>query len=370
MTNNDLKKTPLYDKHVSLGAKIVEFAGWLMPVQYSNLIEEHLTVRNKVGLFDVSHMGTFRISGKNAFNFLQSMVPNDLNRITKGKAIYTQFCNEKGCVLDDLIIYYIDDELFYMVVNASNVDKDFAWLTKNQTFENVTLENLAPQTAVLALQGPMAEKTLQKICNYDFSTIPTFGLVRNKINNVESIISRTGYTGEDGFELIFDNTYSVAVLESIMSAGQEFDIKPIGLGARDTLRLESNLPLYGHELDEETTPLEARLAWSVKLEKDNFIGKEALVKQKELGLNKRIIGLKSSSRAVPREGYEIAFEGEVLGKVTSGTFSPTYNYPIALAYVNTKREYKVGETLDVIIRGKNHPVEVVSLPFYKRNRSN
>jgi aminomethyltransferase len=364
----ELKRTKLYNKHVSLGAKIVEFAGWEMPVQYSNLVEEHNTVRNKVGIFDVSHMGTFKISGADSFNFLQKMVPNDLNRIHAGKAIYTQFCKEDGNVIDDLIIYYIKPELFYMVVNASNVEKDFSWLEKNVSGD-VKLENLASQTAVLALQGPFAEKTLQQICSYDLSTIKSFCLVETNILGVDLIVSRTGYTGEDGFELIFNNEYSEKIFDEIFKSGSEFDIKAIGLGARDTLRLESNLPLYGHELNEETSPIEAKLTWSVKLEKGDFIGSSVLAKQKSEGTSKKLIGLKSLSRAIPREGYELSFENEIVGRVTSGTFSPTLNYPIALAYVNTKREYNIGDTLEVIIRGKNHPVEIIALPFYKRNRS-
>lgn len=363
-----LKRTKLYDKHVSLGAKIVEFAGWEMPVQYSNLVEEHNTVRNKVGIFDVSHMGTFRISGEGAFDFLQKMVPNDLNRIHEGKAIYTQFCKENGTVIDDLIIYYIKQNLFYMVVNASNVDKDFAWLEKHVSGD-VKLENLASETAVLALQGPCAEKTLQKLTSYNLSSIKSFCLIETNILDLDLIVSRTGYTGEDGFELIFSNKYSEKLFDALLDAGKEFEIKPIGLGARDTLRLESNLPLYGHELNEETTPIEAKLTWSVKLEKGSFIGSEVLSKQKSEGTLKKLIGIKSLSRAIPREGYELSFENEIVGNVTSGTFSPTLNYPIALAYVNTKRDYKVGDTLEVIIRGKNHPVEIIALPFYKRNRS-
>lgn len=365
--SDNLKKTPLFEKHKELGARIVDFAGWEMPVQYSNLIEEHQTVRNNVGIFDVSHMGTFKISGEKAFDFLQKMVPNDLNKISKGKAIYTQFCNQNGFVLDDLIIYYIDDNLFYMVVNASNVEKDFNWL-QNNLDSGVNLENIANKTAVLALQGPKAEKTLQKICNYNLLEISTFGLVKTYVNDVEMIVSRTGYTGEDGFELIFDNSFAIKIFESLLKAGDEFGIKPIGLGARDTLRLEANLPLYGHELDEKTTPLDARLGWSVKLEKGYFIGRDALTKQKNEGLQKKLIGLKGESRAVPREGYDVVLDGEILGKVTSGTFSPTFNYPIALAYVNNKRDYKIGDKLDVSIRGRNHSVEVTGLPFYRRKR--
>lgn len=364
-----LKRTTLYDKHKELGARLVEFAGWEMPIQYSNLVEEHNTVRNKVGIFDVSHMGTFRITGTQAFDFLQYMVPNDLNRISKGKAIYSQLCNEHGYVLDDLIIYHIDDNLFYMVVNASNVDKDFTWLRKQSEEFDIKLENLADSTAVLALQGPMAQNTLQKIVNENLSDLKTFNLIKAKVQDIEIIISRTGYTGEDGFELIFENQYATKIFELIFEAGKEFGILPIGLGARDTLRLEANLPLYGHELDENTTPLEAKLTWSVRLNKENFIGKKALESQKEKGLEKTIIGIKCLSRIVPREGYPILSEDEILGKVTSGTFSPTLNYPIALAYVNNKREYKIGDILDVEIRGKNHTVEVTTLPFYKRNRS-
>lgn len=366
---DNLKRTALYEKHKELKGRMVEFAGWEMPIQYSNLVEEHNNVRNKVGIFDVSHMGTFRISGEDSFKFLQYMVPNDLNKIYKGKAIYSQFCKPSGGTIDDLIIYYIDDNLFYMVVNASNIEKDFNWLNENSKNFNVKFENIADSMAVLALQGPLAEKTLQKITDANLSEIKSFCLIKGNIENTEVIISRTGYTGEDGFELIFNKDDSVKIFDLVFDAGQEFGILPIGLGARDTLRLEANLPLYGHELDENTTPLEAKLGWSVKLNKEDFIGKEALTKQKEQGLDKIIIGIKGLSRIVPREGYNISDGNEILGKVTSGTFSPTLSYPIALAYVNNKREYKIGDKLDVEIRGKNHTVEVTALPFYKRNRS-
>jgi aminomethyltransferase len=363
---NDLKKTKFYEKHKELNARLVEFAGWEMPIQYNNLVEEHNTVRNKVGLFDVSHMGTFVIKGKDSFNFLQYMVPNDLNKISKGKAIYSQFCNHDGGVIDDLIIYYIDDELFYMVVNASNVDKDFKWLMENSKNFDVELDNIAESTAVLAIQGPMAEKTLQKLVNENLSEIKSFNLIRTKINNIDFIVSRTGYTGEDGFELIFNNQ-NPEIFDMLLKAGEEFDILPIGLGARDTLRLEANLPLYGHELNDTTSPLEAKLNWSVKLNKDDFIGKQALLNQKEKTLEKTLIGIKGLSRIVPREGYNILNNGEIIGKVTSGTFSPTLNYPIALAYVN-KIDFKIGDKLDVEIRGKNHTVEITTLPFYRRKK--
>lgn len=363
----ELKKTKLYDKHVSLGAKIVEFAGWLMPVQYSGVIEEHNAVRNSVGIFDVSHMGTFRISGKNAYSFLQKMIPNDLDKIKTGKAIYTQFCKEDGTVIDDLIIYYLQEELFYMVVNASNIEKDFNWLQKNLD-SDVILENIANQMAVLAVQGPFAQKTMAKLCSDNLDEITSFSLLKTTIADSEVLLARTGYTGEDGFEVIFDNTNALKVYEAIFEAGQEFGIKPIGLGARDTLRLESNLPLYGHELNESTTPLEAKLGWSVKLNKSDFIGKEALVKQKTEGLNKVLIGLKSTSRVIPREGYEIVLDGKVIGKITSGTFSPTLNYPIALGFVENIKEFEIGYRLEVIIRGKNHDLEVIKLPFYKRKK--
>ncbi|MFN8671570.1 MAG: glycine cleavage system aminomethyltransferase GcvT [Candidatus Sericytochromatia bacterium] len=364
----ELKRTKLYEKNKELGAKFVDFAGWEMPVQFSNLVDEHNTVRNKVGIFDVSHMGTFVVSGNNSFSFLQKMIPNDLNKIKIGKAIYTQFCKEDGTVIDDLIIYYVSENIFYIVVNASNIEKDFSWLNKNIETD-VKLENISAKTCLLAVQGPLAEKTMSKLVSDNLTEIPSFGLIKTSIDNVEMILSRTGYTGEDGFELIFDNKNAPKIYDLLLEAGKEYDIRPIGLGARDTLRLESNLPLYGHELNEQTTPLEAKLAWSVKLTKENFIGKEALVLQKEKGLNKILIGIKTSSRAaIPREGYEISYENKIIGKVTSGTFSPTLNYPIGLAIVENIKDFKQSDLLEITIRGKNHQVEVINLPFYKRKR--
>jgi len=236
--------------------------------------------------------------------------------------------------------------------------------------EDVTLEDHSDEISLLALQGPMAVKLLSPMCSDEISSMPSFGVKKTKIGNVPVTIARTGYTGEDGFEIFISNNEAPALWERLLEEGKEYEIKPIGLGARDTLRLESNLPLYGHELDSETSPLEARLGWSVKLEKDSdFIGKDVLIKQKQEGLKKKLIGIKSLSKAIPRDGYDVLYEGEVIGKITSGTVSPLLNYPIALAFVDTKRDYKIGDKLEVVIRKQNHPVEIVKLPFYKRNRS-
>lgn len=364
-----LKKTLLNEFHKNNGAKLVEFAGWEMPIQYTSIIEEHNAVRNNAGLFDVSHMATFIVKGNNSFEFLQKVVANNIGKIKKGKALYTQLCNENGGTIDDLIIYQIDDNYYYLVVNASNADKDFNWLEKN-LINDMELINIADETCIFALQGPNASKILEDSTNLDLSTLKRFHLLVNNHNATDYIISRTGYTGEDGFEIIINNSIALDIWNKIVESGKKYDLKYIGLGARDTLRLEANLPLYGHELDEETSPVEACLTWSIDFSKD-FIGKEALLKQKENGVSKKLIGIKALSKCVLRSDYEVFDNDEKIGKITSGIYSPTLNYSIALAYinVNNSKKYENQYKLSVKIRNNFYDVEIVNLPFYSRKRS-
>lgn len=364
-----MKKTLLNDFHKNNGARLVDFAGWEMPIQYNSIIEEHNAVRNNVGLFDVSHMATFIVKGNKSFNFLQKLSTNNIGKISKGKALYTQFCNRNGGTIDDLIIYQTDDNYYYLVVNASNAEKDFNWLKEN-LIDEVELLNIAENTSVFALQGPNAHKIITDITQIDLSNLNRFNLLIDNYNNTDYIISRTGYTGEDGFEIIINNSIALDIWYKIIEYGKKYNLKLIGLGARDTLRLEAALLLYGHELDENTTPVEAGLSWCIDFSKD-FIGKEELLRQKENGTSKRLIGIKSLSKAILRSDYEIFDNNELIGKVTSGIYSPTLNYSIALAYinVNNSKKYENQYKLSVKIRNNFYDVEILSLPFYKRRNN-
>lgn len=377
-----IKKTPLYDAHLKLGARMVDFAGWDMPVQYQSIIAEHKAVRSNVGLFDVSHMGEFSVSGKDAPSFLQHMIANDLDRLAApNTALYTQFVNEHGGTVDDLIVYRREHD-YLLVVNASNIDKDFQWLQQHlssfsaamsqainigTSSSDVVLNDLSDQTALLSLQGPHAAALLATMGNSQLADLRSFHLTVDVIANIPVEIARTGYTGEDGFE-IFVATERVEQLWSLLlDAGRQFNIQPCGLGARDTLRLEAALPLYGHELDEQTSPLEAGLGWSVKLNKGSFVGKSALEDQLSRGLSKQCVCLKCEGRALPRQGYRI-FSGSdnstPIGVVTSGSQGIHVGYPIAMAYVQPQHA-TVGQQLSAEIRDVQVPCEVVPRPFYK-----
>jgi aminomethyltransferase len=358
------KKTSLYDTHVRLGGKMVEFGGFLMPVQYKGIIEEHRCVRTRVGLFDVSHMGEFRFTGSDALAFIQRMTLNDASKLEVGQAQYTGMCYEHGGMVDDLLVYRLADG-YMMVVNASNIDKDFEWLAEHKQ-GHVELSNISDETALLALQGRYAEPTLQKLTDVDLSQIRFYHFTDGEVAGVKAMISRTGYTGEDGFEIGFDASQAETVWNAILEAGEEFGIQPIGLGARDTLRLEMKYCLYGNDIDETTTPLEAGLGWIVKFDKGEFVGREALLKQKEAGLRRKLVGFEVNSRAVPRHDYAILKDGESVGRVTSGTFSPMLEKPIGLGYVRIEHT-AVGTELEIDIRGRHAPAKVVKTPFYKRD---
>ncbi len=358
------KKTPLYDTHVRLGAKIVEFAGFLMPVQYRGIMEEHRCVRSRVGLFDVSHMGEFLFQGGEALGFIQKMTLNDASRLEVGQAQYTGMCYEHGGMVDDLLVYRLEDG-YMMVVNASNIAKDFNWLADHRP-SGVQLSDISDDTALLALQGRFAGKTLQKLTDLDLSEIRYYHFARGSVAGVEAMVSRTGYTGEDGFEIGFDGGRAEAVWNALLEAGAEFGIQPIGLGARDTLRLEMKYCLYGNDIDETTHPLEAGLGWIVKFDKGDFIGRAALLKAKEEGLRRKLIGFEVTSRVVPRHGYSILKDGEPVGHVTSGTFSPILEKPIGLGYVKIEHT-GIGTDLEIDVRGRQAPARVVKTPFYKRD---
>ena len=363
------KQTFLHDKHIKLGARMVDFAGWHMPVQYSSIIEEHKTVRENVGLFDVSHMGEVIVKGEDALPFLNKLVPQDVTKLVDRKAVYCQMTNKQGGIIDDLIIYKIEDNKYLIIVNAARIDEDLNWMVRNKLGFNVDIINESHNYSLLAVQGPKAVELIQKM---GVKELPLFfSIKRAELCNINLWISRTGYTGEDGVEILVRNEFSETLWDKILEAGQEFGIKPIGLGARDTLRLEAALHLYGNDLDEETTPIEAGLSWSVsKAKTDDYNGKDVIMNQIANGAPKRLIGLKMIDRGIARHGYEVYYNNEKIGTITSGGISPVRGDNIALAYIKNIPEIKVGTPLQVKIREKLHNAEVEKRPFVqKKNKS-
>lgn len=361
------KKTRLYDTHLKHGGKIIEFSGWLLPVQYEGIIEEHQAVRNNAGLFDVSHMGEVEVKGKDAFNYIQNLVTNDISTLSDNQVIYTLMCYEDGGVVDDLLVYKFNQEHYLLVINAGNIDKDHEWMLKNKESYEVELENISNDISELALQGPKAQEILQKLTEFNLDDIKFFYFNESiAIDGVNCLVSRTGYTGEDGFEIYTDNQHIEKLWNSLLEAGKVHGIKPAGLGCRDTLRFEAALPLYGHEISQEITPLEAGLGFFVKLYKDCFVGKEALLKQKQEGLKRKLVGFGLKERGIPRNGYEVTANGEKIGYVTTGYMSPTLKKSIGLALVSY--EYaELGTEINILIRNKPVKAEVINKKFYNKN---
>ena len=360
-----MKNTALSQKHISLGAKMVPFAGYNMPVSYSGLNDEHATVRNAVGVFDVSHMGEFILKGENALNLIQKVTSNDASVLTDGKAQYSCLPNETGGIVDDLLVYRIDEKTYMLVVNASNIDKDWNWIKQHDTF-GVEMHNISEKTSLLAIQGPNAVLTLQKLTAVNLSEIPYYSFTKGIFCGVENVvISNTGYTGAGGFEIYFDNEHAEKIWEAIFEAGKEFGIKPIGLGARDTLRLEMGFCLYGNDIDDTTSPIEAGLGWITKFTKD-FTNRAAIEKQKTEGVSKKLVGFEMVDRGIPRHDYQIAdANGNIIGKVTSGTQSPTLNIALGMGYVN-KEFAKSDSEIFIIIRDKAIKAKVCKIPFLKK----
>lgn len=360
-------ETPLIQKHIDLGAKMAPFAGYNMPILYTGVKDEHQCVREKAGMFDVSHMGEFILKGENASDLIQRVVSNDISKLVKGQAMYACLPNETGGIVDDLLVYYLEDGHYMLVVNAANIEKDWNWI-KSKNTKNVEMHDISPKTALLAVQGPKAIEVIQKLTSVDLGAIKYYHFTKGLVAGLENIlISNTGYTGAGGFELYCRNEQASALWDAVMKAGEEFGIQAIGLAARDTLRLEMGFCLYGNDIDDTTSPLEAGLGWVTKLDKiEDFPSKEFLKKQKETGISKKLCGLKILDRSIPRHGYEVVNENnEVIGVVTSGTHAPSLDYPIALAYVNTPY-HKIGSKIYVSIRNKSIPAEVVKLPFYNK----
>ncbi|MDQ1145073.1 aminomethyltransferase [Bacillus sp. SORGH_AS 510] len=364
----ELKRTPLFNVYKEFGGKTIDFGGWELPVQFSSIKEEHEAVRSRAGLFDVSHMGEIEVKGSDSLGYLQKMMTNDISKIKNGGAQYTAMCYENGGTVDDLLVYKIEDNHYLLVVNASNIEKDFNWL-EDHLSGDVSIENLSETTAQLALQGPLGEQVLQKLTETDLREIGFFKFQQEvSIDGKKALVSRTGYTGEDGFEVYCNSADAEQIWKAILEAGKEEGVLPCGLGARDTLRFESVLALYGQELSPEISPLEAGIGFAVKLNKEaDFIGREALIQQKEAGLSRKIVGIEMIDRGIPRHGYPV-YKGDVLiGEVTTGTQSPTLKRNIGLALISS--EFTGLDTeVEVEIRGKRLKATVVPTPFYKREK--
>ena len=360
------KQTFLHDKHIELGARMVDFAGWDMHVQYSSIIEEHKTVRENVGLFDVSHMGEMIVQGKDALPYLNKLVPQEISKLVDLKAVYCQLTNKNGGIIDDLIIYKLEDNKYLIIANASRIDEDLNWMVRNKIGFDVDIINESHNYSLLAVQGPKACDLIRSLGVEELP--PFFTIKRGELFNINLWISRTGYTGEDGVEILVKNEFSEYLWDKLLEAGKEFGIKPIGLGARDTLRLEAALHLYGNDLDENTTPVEAGLAWSVAKDKQaDYNGKQRILEQIKDGINKKLIGFRMLDRNIARHGYDVYYNNEKIGQVTSGGISPIRGENIGLAYIKNLDNLSVGSTIQIMVREKLHDAEIVKRPFVKKN---
>ena len=360
-----MKRTPLYERHLALGGRMIDFGGWELPVQYQGIIKEHEQVRSAAGLFDVSHMGEITVKGPDALGFIQRMVTNDISGAQDMQAVYSPMCDENGGVVDDLLIYRIGEEDYLLIVNAANTDKDYEWLCRHASGQ-VELRNVSDEYAQLAIQGPNAERILQRLCGAPLEGI-RFYRFRTDVHvaGVPAIVSRTGYTGEDGFELYLPAAEAAGAWDKLLEAGEADGLVPAGLGARDTLRFEVALPLYGHELSDSISPLEAGLGMFVKLDKEAFIGREALAAQKADGLKRRIVGFEMTERGIPRSHLDVRRDGASVGVVTSGGFAPSVGKNLGLALVDIGCTAE-GTALDIIIRDKPVKAQVVKKPFYSK----
>jgi len=362
----DMLKTPLHDWHLHNGGRMVDFAGWEMPIQYSSIVEEHETVRNHVGLFDISHMGRIWFDGQDAEQFLNHLVTNDVSRMKPGQVRYALVCREDGGILDDVLVYRLPHR-FLLVVNGANREKIARWIEQHQNGFQINVDDVTRATAMIAVQGPRAQELLQPFLDSDLSQIKYYHAAEMTAFEAPAVVSRTGYTGEDGFELIVDQNVATPIWQELLDAGRELGIRPCGLGCRDTLRLEAGMPLYGHEMDEQVDPLTAGLAFGVKLEKAGFIGKEALNRLSDRTDLPHRVGLQLVGKRIARQGSQLYAGEQLLGSVTSGTFSPTIQAALAMGYVPASFAVP-GTEIDVDIRGKREPARIVALPFYRRKK--
>lgn len=368
MSTENLKKTPLNEVHRNAGGKMVDFGGWEMPVQYAaGVIAEHLATREKAGLFDVSHMGEIWVEGEDAIEFVNRLTTNDVTKLVDGQAHYSALTNESGGVVDDLLVYRFDQDKLLLVVNASTTDKDWAWITSHKGDENITLTNASADYCQIAVQGPKALEIAQKFTDVNLADIKYYHFTVDKFNGVDAIISRTGYTGEDGFEIYAGKTEAARLWNDLMEAGAEFEILPCGLAARNTLRLESAMSLYGNELGDDISPLEANLGWICKLNKGEFVGREPMARLKEEGLKRKLVGFEMIDRGIARDHFDVYINDEKAGYVTSGSPAPFLKKNIGLAFVPTEFA-KTGQEIKIDVRGKHLAAVVVPTPFYKREK--
>jgi aminomethyltransferase len=360
-----MKQTRLNALHKKLGAKMIEFFGWEMPLEFSGIIDEHVAVRTRAGLFDVGHMGEILITGRDALAFVQRLTPNDAGRLATNQVQYTALTTPQGTFVDDMLVYCQGPERYFLVVNASNTDKDFAWISGHAEGFDVKVENASDAWSQLALQGPRAQEILQPLTSIRLSELKTFWAAFGPVAGIDCLVSRTGYTGEDGFEIYTLSTKPDAIAEAILASGRKFDVLPVGLGARDTLRLEAKLPLYGNDIDDTTTVLEADLKWIVKFKKGDFLGKPVLEKQLAEGLRRKIVGFNLVDKGIARPHYPVFVKGTQVSQVASGTFAPFLKTSIGTAYLPIEAT-EVGTEFEVGIRDKRVRARVVPTPFYKR----
>jgi aminomethyltransferase len=363
-----LKRTPLYQSHIILGARMVEFAGWEMPVQYSGPIPEHMAVRTAAGLFDVSHMGEVEVRGPDALSLVQRLTTNDVAKLEDNQVQYTTMTNEAGGVIDDLLVYRYHEDSYLLVVNASGTDEDFAWIKQHASGLNVEVHNTSDGYGLLALQGPRAEFILQRICDHMLDRIPYYWSQELAVDGKQCRVSRTGYTGEDGFEILCHAADAQHIWNRLLVIGRDDGLIPCGLAARNTLRLEAAFRLYGNDMDQTTTPLEAGLGWVVKLNKGDFTGREVMQRQKAEGLTRKLVGFEVLDKAPARDGYPVTINGQQVGAVASGSYAPYLKKNIGMLYLPTEHT-GVGTEFSVIIRGREVPARVVETPFYKRQRT-
>jgi len=364
-----MKKTKINEAHHVLKGKMVDFAGWEMPVQYSGVNTEHMAVRTTGGIFDVSHMGEILFRGREALRAVQYLTSNDASKLVPGKIQYSGLLTEKGCFVDDLLVYMLAENEYLLVVNAANRDKDFAWMIKNCGKLHVQIDNVSDEYSQIAVQGPVALGLVQEFTDTDLSVIPYYHFVVGKVRGVEAIISRTGYTGEDGFEIYFksDEKFAVRLFLELTEKGEKYDALPAGLGARDTLRLEAKMVLYGNDIDEEHTVLEADLEWILKLGKEPFLGQQPLLRQRAEGVTRKLTGFEMVDRGIARHGYPVYMDGVPSGMVTSGTFTPYLRKAVGLAYLPAAKS-AIGTVFHVEIRDRMAAARVVETPFYKRRK--
>ena len=371
MSSDELKRTPLYQAHIDLGGKMVDFGGWNMPVQYpAGVIEEHMRTRTKAGLFDVSHMGEIWVEGEDAIPFVNRLTTNDVTKLVDGQAQYSALTNENGGVVDDLLVYRFDQDKLLLVVNAGTTDKDWAWITSHKGDDNVTLTNASADYCQIAVQGPLAKIILEKLTDADLDGIKYYHFTTGVVDGVDAIISRTGYTGEDGFEVYAAADKARQLWDKLLEAGYygtENGILPAGLAARNTLRLEAGMSLYGHEITDEITPLEANLGWITKLQKGEFTGSDKLNEEKQRGVSRRLIGFEMTDRGIARDGFDVYINAKKVGYVTSGSPAPFLQKNIGMAFVPVEFA-NVGEELKIDVRGKQLSAVVVPTPFYRRQK--